>query len=442
MGIVRRVLPGVEYPPEPPVSVELTTWTRVAGDQLTFEMPCDLKPESTTFEDFADRLAAVATSRQGLDEKLLDTLDHIVLKLVSIARTLHSSSLPLYFGLVHPGNILLVGSAQRPKVAAPDCGFYYDEVRGSKCPKWLESTDRQVFWDKSPQEVNKLIASGGWTCVNDLRSIARLIAYLLVGREKIEEWSGGPSLPLRNIPSSDAAQETGADVWRVLSDVLNDDVLPENRITTAAGLLSRLTGESSPSEHFRFAPRQSIGSEGREGRGLFRRFVKVCGTLLVAGAVAGLLVLAGRTYLDGPVKSPPILCPDCPGNSKLGEDLQALYELGREPSTDLTGSIDRLEQELEILQRLHRPELLHEKQVIRLRELECLKIVRAACLKRLDATADRLLEDNYKGDFPTQSLPGPSGRFVKIDDELKALSPDRPPLESPAWRRQLAPFVK
>ncbi|MCC7419768.1 MAG: hypothetical protein IT428_05780 [Planctomycetaceae bacterium] len=447
MGIVRQVLPGVEYR-EPKTAIDYTTWRRDPGDRLTFGMSCDVLPVFQTLVILESRLRQSMQSRKGPDEALLAALDGAVRGLLSIAAQLHASSPPQFLGLAHPSNILLIGPPDRPPiVGTPDAGFYFDERAGAARPAWLENDAGhwRFLWDESPLDVNRLISSGRWTVGQDLRTIARLIAWLLVGEKRMGEWVGGRSdVPLRRIPNPDEADDTGAGVWRVLGDVLDPTGGAEGRIASASRFAERLTGESEPSEHFRSGLQSTNRAKSKPGKkaagpSFLAGFLKAAGILLAVGTVVGVLFLAGRAYLDAPAPTSPTLCPDCPGTTRLRPDLEALHEFRKETVKPLAldDRLKRLGQELDILKRLHQPNLLHERTQVREREQACLAAVRADFLKELESSANQLLDENRDGTIPTPALPARGASVLTLHDDFLTLLVDTSLSEKPLWRLQL-----
>jgi hypothetical protein len=263
-GIVKVVDPGVVYC-SPPFIDGVPGWGEVAGGRgRSFTMPWseDAAPRYRALTDFHGTLAPRRSELQKEDEELR-VLDDAVMELVQVAARLHKSGGTL--GYLQPHSVLVChGRDGKAKVVLPDLGFFWDDERGLREPKWIADPELELVFengarrrnseclkacrqDASAMELGKKAAGQAARQAEDVRLLARMIAVTLAGTEAVRGWCG-QGRALLSVPGRDKAPDTQAPIWdRVIAPALL------GQIETCDALASRLES-ARPSEHFLFKP--------------------------------------------------------------------------------------------------------------------------------------------------------------------------------------------
>lgn len=415
-------MPGVRYHPWP-AAVALRRWIADPTDLLCFRMPLSARGELAASDvrslvDLRGALQQKTPRPAGTDAPPesaagadLVALDAIADRLLEIAAQGHAAGQGL--GLLAPDNVLAVTLDGTTQVILPDAGFVWDRRKGPRRPRWLrDDVGWRQLWDRAPGEINQWLLDGERDIQqHDLRTLARLFAWLLVGEATLAEWE--PEGPLTRIPDAKAAPATRAEVWGVLDDVLS------GAITTAAEFRRQFQQAGRLSAHFR----QRVHPPPKPPpRPWWPWAVLLPAVLLAVGAAGGWYLHAGPPR-SVPVASP--LCPDCPVRTAVGRGLEELADVRRRREAGEA----TLENEWEVLRALHGSELSPLDQV-RKAETQCLATLRREFLNHVAREVETLLGR-------LADLPGASDsdrrqvqRLLTLADEASRLSPGD---KEPTW---------
>jgi len=259
-GIVRTVDKGVFYS-APPEGVGQPAWLNVESEAYCYFMPWPddrgIPPRYETLRDLAERLrgekqqenSAGRTPDYGNSD--LARLDVLFDDLLTAMARLHGAGRGL--GLIHPDNILLVeradaatyipagtaesdrlefgnvlaaaeGDTPRPsrswQLVLPDLGFVWDRNAPARQPSWLSQPNWDFLWDEPLDTLNDWLFTGDHQIVgHDLRSVARLMAWTLVG-DAIQSWPHDENQAFRVVPSIREHPETAGTVWGIIDRIL------------------------------------------------------------------------------------------------------------------------------------------------------------------------------------------------------------------------------
>jgi hypothetical protein len=243
---------GVECRPLPEETQQYV-WEPVDGEEEgEYFMPLPVEAGTTppyeTFHDLYLRL-----QKSGRTNKDLALLDRAADLFLATAARMHAAGVGM--GLVHPENVLLVGLPQSSigahveagsgaasredawlepavpaavigpqvvtaeRVVLPDANCVWHSFLQPQPPAWIKQNRWAGLWNRSPADINQSVIDNQVAVGEDICTLARILAYLLVGDKVFKEWAGGDGR-LCVIPSPKDSPETGADVWRVFDDAL------------------------------------------------------------------------------------------------------------------------------------------------------------------------------------------------------------------------------
>jgi len=320
-GVHRLVRDGTECRPLPETTGHYA-WESLEGDEegnYFMSLPVEgAEPRHETFRDLCLRV-----QRTGRTDEDLALLDQAADLLLDTAARMHAAGVGL--GLVHPENVLLVwlpqvGSrprvstqsetgglddgwlnsaphpdpvspevdpaAQAAQIVLPDANCVWHSYLQPAPPPWIKESRWAAIWDRQPLQINQSIAENQLVVAEDIRTLARLLAYMLVS-DRIFEWETDG--PLSRIPSKQDHPETAPGVWRVLDDALQGRIPSINAFRQRLGQLreDRRRGKTGPmAAHYRHQPKPPLTSWERIVRGLKRAAFAVA-VLVLLGAVTG-----------------------------------------------------------------------------------------------------------------------------------------------------------
>lgn len=428
-GIVRDVEPGIDSVLDArdvdTSSWPFPVWKRVKKDGRDGRFEMDLgdaeSPPRTTFADLRNSLhrPGKAPLREGPE---LDRLDRAVVGLLRTVAPIHREGIGV--GLLQPSNVILAPFAEHG-VVLPDVGFV--RFRGL-LPRWMTPTDPfKDLWDKPPEWINERsfdrsrypkladrfaetadrVSGAGWDLQSDLRTVARLIAWLLAPGDRV----------VRTIPNRDQADWTRAEVWAVLRDAI------DGRFATAEEFADALETESArPSRHFV----EQIAGKGpprpKPIRALAWASLAIV-PLLAIPIVAYFLWPTGKVAAGG---SP--LCPDCPPSSKLQPLLIDYLKAENDPW-----------KEAEVLGSLHQADLLSDREGRRKTEQECLARLTEGTQSRLARLGEDLPRVAHDSGMAWPAARQRAAELKALHDQLFHLEQGRGPNpeESPSWLKRL-----
>lgn len=331
-GMVRVVDPGVVYC-EPPLVEGVSLWTPSPdgkGRSFTMAWPEDEPPRYRTLSEL-QRVLADRRLELAEDDDDLRQLDDAVLELVRITGRLHKAGGTLGF-VQMPSALVCVRRDGTMQIVLPDLGFFWDEAKGLREPKWIAEPSLDVLFEHGARRRNAerlaayralpsmdiaaRAAAHAAVQAEDVRLLARLIAVALAGEEKVREWCG-QGRALLGMPGRDKAPDTLAPVWdQVIAPAL------VGRIPSCEELGARLE-VSRPSEHFLYKPPTP---PPLWKRALRQSMPAMAGVLLILAAVAA----APRLYAwIFPPCNPHVLCTQvCASNPMFGrlDELEAIRQ--------------------------------------------------------------------------------------------------------------------
>ncbi len=431
---------GVDYLGPPPASTGLRGWVRVPADRLRYVMPVEdgpIEPENQTLMALADSLRKrsrdVADGRGELppNDPDLVRFDQAVARLFEITQALAREG--TWLGRVSPENILLIERLDTPdwEVVLTEWGFAYNpHVAIGDPPGWLTRSNWSVLWDRAPAVMNEWVLNGerpGEKGV-DRRTLVRLLACLLVGRETVASWcaeaprSKGGGSPLVSLP-----REAGltSELWMKLSDAL------EGRLGLDG--LADYLARKPPGAHFldTIAARRDVvrHQQDRARRANRRRMlVAGVGVPLLGIALAGAYIIVDRSGYLKPPPPPPRLCPDCPGASPLASGLDEL-ETARKKGRD---------QEINALGKLHALAAENGHKATS-SELACLDLQRRRTLESLETDFARIRKtfEGLPEDSPKECL-----TLDTIQKQARAVLDLDPRPVTPGWLTALKEMRK
>jgi hypothetical protein len=381
-GIVRQVEDGVEYAPETreaaAVTLPFPRWRRRSDGQYEMDLGSSDPPRVRSFADLRTVLHQRPSWRGG--ELQLRDLDAATQELLHVIQGLHDVGFGV--GLLEPRNVLVLvqPGAPAPRVILPDVGFV--RFRGM-LPKWMRpDVPFAKLWDKPAEWMNERsfdrqryprlaskfsdtterLEGPGWDQQSDLRTVARLIAWVLAPDGRIR----------REIPSRDTAGWTKAEVWAVLKEASC------GAFSNATALARALEAENArPSRHFveQIAPPPPR-------RNPWRWVLPAAGGLALAGGIVAVLLMIPPRSTAVPCP----LCPECPPTSKLpaivcGDYLKADGDTARE---------------IAALKKLYDPGVLDPRKDRQDGELACRQRLTEATLSRLAKRGQQFPETIYR----------------------------------------------
>jgi hypothetical protein len=241
-GVIRdNVGTAVDYQ-APPLPPECRVWSRV-GEK--FEMLLDDRGAHAVVNGLGDLRARSlcdlhkqlrqARARPEPDQRLLGELDAFADRFLEVVEYLHDHRGGL--GLLRPPGVVLREEDGELRVLLLDLGFVRRPDAWGGVPDWADESDDKTrrwreLWDMG--DLLRLQTEGG--PAHDLRKVARLFAWLLLGKVR------------RNIPGRDEEPSTYAPVWNDLADAV------EGKIASAAELREALRRHPL-SDHFRPEPK-------------------------------------------------------------------------------------------------------------------------------------------------------------------------------------------
>ncbi|MFO0957182.1 MAG: hypothetical protein U0800_06905 [Isosphaeraceae bacterium] len=428
-GVVRDVEPGVDSILDArdvdTSGWPFPAWKRVKKDGRDGRFEMDLgdgpAPPLDTFADLRDSLHR--RGKAGLrDGPELDRLDRAAVGLLRTIGRIHREGIGV--GLLRPSSVILAPSADHG-ILLPDVGFV--RFRGL-LPPWMTPTDPfRDLWDKPPEWINERsfdrerypkladrfadsadrVLGSGWDPRSDLRTAARLIAWVLAPGDRV----------LRTIPSRDEADWTRAEVWAVLRDAL------EGRFATADEFADALeTGPARPSRHFI----EQISGKGPSGPHPMRNLI------WAATAIVPLLAIPALAYFLWPTgveSGGNPICPECPPSSKLQPLLIDYLKAENDPW-----------KEAELLEALYQPGLLNERQGRQKAELECLHRLTEGTQSRLGRLGEELPRVAHESGMAWPEARRKAAELKAAHEKLFDLQYGRSPKpeESAPWLKRLA----
>ncbi|WP_145272447.1 hypothetical protein [Tautonia plasticadhaerens] len=341
-GVRCTVASGVVYLGPVPPATGMRGWQGDGQDLLHFLMPLGddpMEPSHQSLGALARVLRERAESAARGEANLVPgdedqrRLDWAVDRLVEIAQRMRDAG--TWLGQVHLDNVLIVepGGFGKPEIILTDWGFAFQQSLSFRpdgdAPQWVRASPWAILWDATPEEMNQIALEGGRPPDDrtDSRTLARLLACLLVGREAVESWfEPGGRHPGRGTPFAGLPEgrvRTSAGIWPVLKKALEGrSGLDE----LGAGIRA-----NPPSGHFVDlveASRREVEEERHRQRLRRRRLSMQLGVgipLLLASAAGGFLALKASGLFDPEPPSHP-LCPTCPGSSPLTGALEQFAE--------------------------------------------------------------------------------------------------------------------
>lgn len=426
-GVVRDVEPGIDSILDAR-EVDTSDWPFPVWKRFQkggrFEMDLGDEPRlpAETLVDLRNRLHRPGKSRPR-DAPELMALDRAAVDLLRAIARIHREGIGI--GLLRPSNVLLSATPDHG-VILPDVGFV--RFRGL-LPRWMTPTDPfRDLWDKPPEWINERcfdrtrypnladrfartadrIEGAGWDPRSDLRTVARLLAWVLAPGDRVP----------RTIPSRDEADWTRAEVWAVLRDAL------DGRFEDADAFADALEAESArPSRHFIEQIASKGPSRSGRGRGLIWAGLAVV-PLLAIPIVAYVLWPTGEGVAGG---NP--LCPECPPSSRLQPGLADYLKAANDPW-----------KEAEILATLYEPELRSDREGRRKSEEECLDRLAEGTQSRLARLGEDLPRAAHESGMAWPDARARAGELKAVHDQLFTLRNGRAPNleESATWLKRLA----
>ncbi|MCY2991299.1 MAG: hypothetical protein NTY19_26005 [Planctomycetota bacterium] len=429
-GVARTAEPLVTYCVPPPGSLRI--WRRIDGDKYEMDLGVDDLPPYETLYDLSVRLTKRAVTQGGIfaqDDSDLKKLDRVADQLLRIAGRLHAARYSV--GLLHPRNILILQSPEGEELILPDVGFVW-RPGGPMLPNWLvRNSPFRDLWDHTAETMNSQLqeAHGKFSPQSDLHTLARVFAWALRARPAMEGLPRYAREP-KMLPTFAEDPQTRALVWALLTEVLGDEIQSAEELRTelaktplSAHFIEKPASEELPSTPWR--RRAAVGGAA----------VLV---LLLVGAV-GYKIWIDRTL---PLASPPG-CEDCPGETKLREELVELSQAveswdaltakrkagladSAEIAAQLQAELGELDRQVKRLTALHQIQL-HPNKHFRAKEDACLAKLRGEFEERLTSAVNNLRADlravGYRG---REACP----LLADLDRQLKeycALSPTQEP---------------
>ncbi len=437
-GIVRRVNPRVSYARPPDSTVRC--WEELPNDKR-YEMCLDTNdlPPYESLYDLSIRL----TNRErelhangqvfSPDDPDLEKLDWLADQLLRKTERFHQDpNRPYSVGLLHPKNTLVVQGSEGRELVLADVGFAW-RPGGAMLPDWLvRNQEFKDLWDHAAETMN----SQPFEAQSDLRTIARVLAWSLRARPAmlgLPRYAKAPNA----IPTFDEDHTTRANVWAVLSSVLDGEI-------TSARMFREALKKARLSAHFV----KERKNDRPKKWPIARKIVRFLGPILLTVSV---LVGAGvAVWKYWPPPPPPLpLCGDCPAVNEELRSLLAVYEStlaewdqvsaqrtdkmeGHARQRQLKSEMDSLDEQLKKLNALASIKLT-DNQHVQAKERECIRKLLADYDERLAS-----LVLGLKMDLRGLEVPHARPILKRIDEQLSqpffSLAQYE---ESPSWYENL-----
>jgi hypothetical protein len=433
-----REVRGVEFHDLPSHSQLLRAWKKLPDtdhqDTWHLELPQfdpDATPSLRSLETLEHEVARYRKSKGKLPADVAARLDESISQIGRIAEAFEKSDKAI--GFFCPASVHWISDQG---VLLADAGFVWNSGLAAGLPPWLQGDDGarhqfRDFWDLSPKEINYRLMKGTGlkeVAEHDQRVLARMIAWLLLGGERLIREEGKSGF---NIPDSDSSPEIQrAPFFKTLASIVNlRKPIPWNEFFS-------LFSNHPPSRFFEPAP----PPPPVDFKPLIRRTV-VIGALLV-------LLGAGWAYREKfwPAPPPPLkLCPTCPGSSQLrkpADELASLWESSSPPTPDQLGK------ELEHLELAHQAPRTPQ---LAAREEECLSTLRDRFDERLGVAASAVIEELTgnppNSDEACRRLNGVHRLAQRLDALAKKSDSNNvknpiPQQEPALWRRKIDSLVR